>query len=47
MAFNPSLSATVNALSNTDSGQNAKIVSEYDDFYDDTIVDWRALGAKS
>tara|TARA_B100000927_G_scaffold288808_1_gene284169 strand:+ start:1777 stop:2598 length:822 start_codon:yes stop_codon:yes gene_type:complete len=46
LIFNPSLSATVNTLSNTDSGQNAKIVSEYDDFYDDTIVDWRALGAK-
>ena len=47
LLFRPSTIRVVGILSAGNSDNQASIVADYDDFYDESIVEWRELGARS
>ena len=46
LLFRPSTIRVVGILSAGNSDNQASIVADYDDFYDESIVEWRDLGAR-
>ena len=46
LLFRPSTIRVVGILSAGNSDNQASIVADYDDFYDESIVEWRELGAR-